>query len=303
MEYEEILMAKIAWYYYIEGKTQQSISDMLGISRMRVIKLLDKAREQKIVQFRIRPDNEQHVELENKIIEKYNLNDAYIVPSISENINESVARAAAMYISERAQRRSFINIGYGDTVSRTLKNLSFGSDSEISLVSLTGGVSHYISIMDPSAKNASFYIIPAPFLASSGEMARAITEEASVSEILSMNKLADMTIVGIGCLDENATVVKEGKLTSADLVVLEKSGAVGDVIGHFIDRNGNQVEAPVHEKLISTSLESLKEFKNVVGVAGGYEKRCAINAALKTNIINTLITDEETAKALLKIKD
>ena len=303
MDYEELLMVKIAWYYYIEGKTQQMISDMLGISRMRVIKLLDKAREQKIVQFKIRPDSAQHIELEKKVIEKYNLKDAYLVPSLSDNINETVARAAALYISERAQKRSFINIGYGDTISRTLKNLSFSSDAEISLVSLSGGVSNYVSVVDPSVRNSNFYIIPAPFIASSGEMARAIIDEPSVNEIFCMNKHAKMTVVGIGCMTESATVVKDGKLTSNDLVMLEMNGAVGDVLGHFIDRNGNQVEAPIHDRLISASLEDLREFENVVAVAGGNEKRCAIHAALKTNIIDTLITDEKTAESLLKIND
>ncbi len=303
MDYEEILMVKISWYYYIEGKTQQMISDMLGISRMRVIKLLDKAREMKIVQFKIRPDSARHMELEKKIMDKYNLKDVYLVPSLSDNINETVARAAALYISERAQKRSFINIGYGDTISRTLRNLSFSADSEISLVSLTGGVSHYVSVMDPSARNSNFYIIPAPFIASSGEMAKAIIDEPSVNEILNMNKHANMTVVGIGCMTDTATVVKDGKLTGNDLVVLEMSGAVGDVLGHFIDKNGNQIDAPIHDRLISTPLDNLKEFDNVIAVAGGYEKRCAINAVLKTKIIDVLIADEDTAEALLKIKD
>jgi DNA-binding transcriptional regulator LsrR (DeoR family) len=40
MDYEESLMIKIAWYYYFENMTQQSVANMLGISRMRVIKLL-----------------------------------------------------------------------------------------------------------------------------------------------------------------------------------------------------------------------------------------------------------------------
>ena len=33
MDYEESLMIKIAWYYYFENMTQQSVADTLGISR------------------------------------------------------------------------------------------------------------------------------------------------------------------------------------------------------------------------------------------------------------------------------
>lgn len=301
MEYEEMLMVKIAWFYYMEGKTQQAISDMLGISRMRVIKLLDKAREQKIVQFKIRADSSHHMKLENQLIEKYALKDAYLVPSQSDNINESVARAAASYIGERVQNHSFINIGYGDTISRTLKNLVFSSDSEISLVSLTGGVSHYISVVDPSVRNSNFFIMPAPFIASSAEMAKAIANEPSVKEIFRMNRLACMTVIGIGGMSERATVVREGKLTSTDLMMLEMRGAVGDILGHYINQDGVQVDAPIHERLLSVPLSALKDFDNVIGVAGGIEKDPAIQAALKNGIIDILITDENTAESLVKM--
>ena len=45
LNYEESLMVKAAWYYYFENMTQQAIADRLSISRMRVIKLLETARQ------------------------------------------------------------------------------------------------------------------------------------------------------------------------------------------------------------------------------------------------------------------
>ena len=42
MKYEEILMFKIAYYYYFEEMTQQGIADKLAVSRIKVIKLLEK---------------------------------------------------------------------------------------------------------------------------------------------------------------------------------------------------------------------------------------------------------------------
>ena len=46
-------MVKAAWYYYFENMTQQAIADRLSISRMRVIKLLDAARQTGVIQFRL----------------------------------------------------------------------------------------------------------------------------------------------------------------------------------------------------------------------------------------------------------
>lgn len=45
MKYDDELILKAAWYYYIENMTQQAIASKLEISRMKVIRLLDVARE------------------------------------------------------------------------------------------------------------------------------------------------------------------------------------------------------------------------------------------------------------------
>lgn len=301
MNYDEILMTKVSWCYYIEGMTQQAIADKMGISRMRVIKLLDKAREEKIVQFKIREDGSRRMELELELIRKYKLQDVFLIPSISENINESVAHAAALYISERAESSTFINIGYGDTLSRTLNNLVLDHSSSLQLVSLTGGVSYYILSADPGIKNSKIHIIPAPLIASTPEMAAAIINEPSVSEVLKMSTLASMTVIGVGSVTNKATVVKDGKLTPTDLLMLQKQGAVGDVLGHFIDRNGKVIVSDIHKRLISLPLDKLKSFNNVIAVAGGIDKAYAIDAALKNGGINILISDEDTAQQVLEL--
>ena len=53
MKYDDELILKAAWYYYIENMTQQAIASKLEISRMKVIRLLDVARETGVIQFRI----------------------------------------------------------------------------------------------------------------------------------------------------------------------------------------------------------------------------------------------------------
>ena len=70
MKYENELVLKIAWYYYIEGMTQQAISDKLGLSRMKVIRILDTAKETGVIQFRISTGKGMDISLEEKIGEK-----------------------------------------------------------------------------------------------------------------------------------------------------------------------------------------------------------------------------------------
>lgn len=302
-EFEESLMAKIAWYYYLENMTQQSIADILGISRMRVIKLLDKARETGIVQFQIRANPSKRIELEQSLIQKYHLKDIYIVPTNpnSEEVNETIAKAAAMYISNRISENCFINFGYGDTPSRTLNHLATNVDSTVSYVSLTGGVRYYLPNTQSNIFNAKLYLMPSPLIASSQEMAEAMKNEASIQEISSMIKLASMTIVGIGSMSEDATILKSSILTQNDFILLRMQGAVGDLLSHFIDKDGNLIDTEIDSRLISTPLPLLRELNNVIGVAAGESKISAINATLKGKYLDILITDENTAQKLIDL--
>ncbi|MBQ2948460.1 MAG: sugar-binding transcriptional regulator [Clostridia bacterium] len=303
MNYEESLMVKAAWYYYFENMTQQAIADRLSISRMRVIKLLETARQTGVIQFRLRSDGVGMVEQSQALIRKYNLKDVFLIPEVDEDDahpNESIARAGAMYIADRLGDNACINVGYGDTLNRTLNHLATMVQNPVTCISLTGGVSNYLPNTRSNVFNAKLYIMPAPLLASSPEMAAAMREETSVSEIIRMTELSAFTLVGIGALSDSATVFHTGVLGPTDMFYLKMNNAVGDVLCHFLDKDGQLIPTPIEERLISTPLEKLKAMSNVIGLAAGEQKIEAIRAALRGGYLDILITDEPTATLLLK---
>ena len=305
INYEDSLVVKTAWYYYIENMTQQKISEKLGISRMRVIKLLEKARQEGVIQFRIQQDNTQRMQLEGQLAKMWGLKDVFVVPTPPEedNINETIAQATAMYLSDRISENCFINMGYGDTPSRILNHLATMSKFPVSIVSLTGGVSYYLPNTQSNIFNAKLYLLPAPLLVSSKEMVTAMMQEPSIVEIFRMVSLASITLVGIGGIGEDATILKNGILSKNDFLYLSMQGAVGDVLSHFIDKDGNLVHTNVEERLLSTPLDTLKKLDNVIGVAAGPSKVNAIRAALRGKYLDILITDEDTARQLIKPVD
>lgn len=305
MDYEESLMTKAAWYYYFEEMTQQQVAQLMGISRMRVIRLLDKARQTGIIQFKLRKDGESRMQLERNLMKEYGLQDAFVVPVPVHHsaVNAGVAEAASMYISERLTDNAFINMGYGDTPSRILNNLATMTDKPISCISLTGGVSYYLPDTRSNVFMAKLHLIPAPLLTSSREMAEALRLEASVQELSRMISLAQMTVVGIGAMHESATIFKSGVLNHNDFLYLKMQGAEGDLLCHFIDQNGDLLETPLEERLISAPLSTLKQLNNVIGVAAGDNKVNAIRAALRGQYLDILVTDDRTARQLLGMEN
>jgi DNA-binding transcriptional regulator LsrR (DeoR family) len=75
---------------------------------------------------------------------------------------------------------------------------------------------------------------------------------------------------------------------------------VGDISLHFYDSDGIEVESEFQKRVIGVSFEDMKKIPRMVGVAGGPEKYEAILGALQGGIINTLITDTQTAQRLIE---
>lgn len=300
-ESEYSLTLKAAWYYYMESYTQQEISSLMGISRAKVIRLLDEARQGGIIRFSFREEDQVRMDVERRLIEGFGLDDAMVVPTpVDESsLLDSIARAASMYVTYHLKPNGYLNIGYGDTMGLTLSHLANSGRKDFSVVSLTGGVSYYLPKVPLGSLNMKLYLTPTPLTLSSVELKEALMREPTIQSISRMTALADMSVMSLGSLTEDATIIRNGIIDANDLALLRMEGCVGDILNHFIDSRGEVIPTSIDDRSVSTSLESLCSMKNVVGVAGGAAKVAVLRAALAHDYLNVLITDEQTALGLL----
>ncbi len=298
---EELL--RVSWYYYKLGMTQTMIAKKLNTNRARVMKLLDTALEQGIVEITIKDPRVNLLSIEEKLKAAFDLKDAVVVPAEGmpiKDLNGQLGLAAAQYITTLFNNGDVLAVGWGDSVSKTVKHLSLDGVRDFHLISLSGG-------MLPLLTEWSFFgkylqhlkILPAPLLVSNSATAEAIYNEPEVEQILQMSQLSSYALVGIGNLSSQATVRQKGYLNEVDQTTLKKKGAVGDILAQFYDKDGNHIPYETDSRLIALSIEQIKQLANVIGVAGGLDKVQAISAALKGGYIDILITDEGVAKALL----
>jgi lsr operon transcriptional repressor len=304
--FTENLLVKVAWYYYKDNLTQTEISDLLNLSRNKVVRLLDRARAENIVQFHIKGPGVNCLEIEKDLLHSFKIDHAFVIPTPKDYLSQSLSKAAAQFIESNISNNELIGFGWGEAVSRTIESLTIDPSIEISMVTLTGGVNYYFQKREYSSESGldkfkgGIHVIPAPFLASSEEMAKNMLSEPSVSNLLDLASLSNHVVVGIGGLSTASTIIKEEKMTLNELIYIKNHNAVGDILGQFFDAQGKILDLPHHNRLIGTQLSTLKKLHNVIGVAGGAHKVDAIYGALKGGYINTIITDEETATALIK---
>lgn len=83
------------------------------------------------------------------------------------------------------------------------------------------------------------------------------------------------------------------------LRTLTDKGAVANMLCYFVDAEGRLVDHEVNDRVMAIGLDVVRAVPNVVLAAGGPQKVVAIRAALKAVQARVLITDQDTAAALV----
>ena len=303
---EEELQARVAWYYYVGNLTQQQIATRIGSNRVRVNRLLAAGRESGLVQITINSKIASCTELEQRLIERYGLGDAIVVPTPdrAEHVRDAIGVGAGAYLSKIIRDGSTIGIGWGRTLRAVLRSIQGRNYEALSIVALLGGLSHVSGIntfeivSDLGLFNADQHFFAAPIYAS-GEKARdIILQQDAIRETYEKARKADLAIITVGDMVESL-VVTYGLGGGDQVKTLMAAGAVGDVVGHFIDANGDIVDHPLNRRTVAISLEDLRGIRKVVMVAGGRKKIEIMRAALRGRYVTVLVTDEHSAKRLL----
>ena len=302
---DEETMTRIAWYYYNDGLTQSEIGERLNMSRIKVSRLLESGRRSGIIQVRINSRYQGCLALERQIKERYGLLEAYVVPELpGQDPADRLGQAAAQFLMQRLQKGDLLAVGWGATVSSTIQRLGhLANERNIGLVSLTGGVGTYVDGMRTANWGSSVHLVPAPLLVRDPEVARNLSSEPAIANLLDMALNASFQLVGIGELSVNSTVVRSGYISPDEVEPLRRKGAIGDILCQFFDDKGRVIDLPLHERVIGVKLEALTRAETVVAAAGGVNKVQAIHAALRGRFAGILITDETTATGLLEMED
>jgi len=302
------LRVRAAWLYYVEDMTQEQIARFMNISRAKVIRLLASARDNGIVRIRIEDRASEQIALERNLVAAFGLADAIVVPApaAATAITTVVGHAAGTYLTDQMKDGMSLGVGWGATLHMSLKALGGQPCERLSVVSLLGGMTHSRAV-NPSAVarriadafGADCYQLTAPVMVADETVRAALWSEPGLRELLERARRVDLALVSVGDVSEEATLFREGILPLSALASLQAAGAVGDVLCHFIDAEGNVVDHPVNRRVVSVDLEDLRRVPRVVVAAGGRRKVAAIRAALKATGAGVLITEEGAARGLL----
>lgn len=305
----EYYLAEIAKLYYMDKMKQNEIAKRFGITPMMVSRKLKEAEEKGLVTFSVKMPWDMNMVLSERITAKYGLDES-VVLNVKEqtDIPIMLGRYLAEYIENILQDNMTMGISWGRTIARFVESLSFVNVKNCNLFQLCGlilGEHYYLTptrIMQEAAKkiDAKISIINAPLYVSSSEIKEELHNNPLRIAIDNLAEHSDINIIGVSHIGREATIFRENHITEEDYQELLDAGAIGDVAGIFIDRNGECVNWSKKECYTGLSLEDISKGKIVVCVAGGADKKEIIKIAAQKKYFNTLITTEDVAEYLVE---
>lgn len=311
---DNALLYKIAKAYYEDGLTQDQIGKRFGLSRIKVSRLLQQARQSRVVQITITPPPDSFGDLERKLEAAYSLDEVIVVSTPSYAQNEVVPRlgaAGAAYLVRILGDQQVLDLSWGTTLLALVEALAPQNLPDLRVVQMLGGLGRLesetygadLTIRMAQTLGARMRLLPAPGIVSSKLVRDALLEDANIAETLALAARADLAVVGVGAPAPGSVVMQAGILSEQELAELKAMGAVGDIALRFFDENGQPIAHPINDRIIGLELEQIKRIPRVVGVAGGEGKYDVVRGAVRGRLIHVLITDEITAVRLLEEKE
>jgi DNA-binding transcriptional regulator LsrR (DeoR family) len=308
------LAARAAWLSYIGGLTQSDIASRLRVSPGKAHRLIAQAHENGLVKVFIEGAPDECLELEAEIVEHFQIENCVVAPSLTDDAEhnplaefKAVGAAAARFLHALIEKSGalIIGVGKGRSLAATVDNLPTLDRPDLKFVSVSGSLTRNLAAnpFDVVHKlvertGGEGYFLPVPYIAASVKEKDLLLAQRSVQDMLAKARQADLFVIGIGTVEGDAHVRQVGMVTETEWQELTSLGAVGDVMGRFVDADGNAVASEVNEHSLGLTVDDLAG-RRVIAVVGGAAKGDAIMAALKTGVITDLVLGESSARHIV----
>ncbi|MER9295182.1 sugar-binding transcriptional regulator [Mesorhizobium sp. M0621] len=303
------LRIRAAWMYFVEQMTQNEIADVLGVGRVTIVRMLADARARNEVKISIESELSEIVRLERALEKTFGLQQALVAPLSTPDADPlpAISAKTGSFVSDTMKSGMRVGVGWGRTLFSSLPFISAKSLTDFKVISLLGGVG-VVRRYNPAEFAWRFaqifqgdgYLIPTPAVVDSVETKIALVERCGLQEVFEMANVLDAVLLSVGGIASATTFSRGGFLKEADREALLARGAVGDLLFHFFDRNGDLVDHPVNSHVMSVDVDRLRKAPIRILTSGGAEKTEALLGAMTLIAPTILITDEESARRMLE---
>ena len=301
-------LSMIAKMHYIDKVKQKDIAARFDIMPMAVSRYLREAEQKGIVVFHVKMPWPLDVDLGNAVMKRYGLRECFVldVPRGGDTPS-SLGAFLADYFVQILPDNAVVGLSWGFTISKFVEVLPYVHTKNCDLIQLTGAFTSTHKAMTPTQiinevskkLDGSIFVINAPLYAGSKEMRDQLVHDPTIQQILRMAEKSDINIVGLSSMSREATTFQSEVISAEDYEELLAAGAIGDLAGTFLDKNGDPIRWSKSGMYTGVPLSKISAAKHTICIAGELHKAPVLRIVCKKKYFNTLITTQQVAKTLL----
>lgn len=310
---EHQLILEVAVKYYLEDKTQSQIGKELSISRSKVSRLLTKGRLNRIIEININYDSLDFKLLKNQLKQKFDVRNVLITKTVSdkEATLREVCKLAARELETHLHNDLTMGISWGRHIEMLSKYLDNHNYNKIRIVEMFGAIGSKVNKVDTQSVsrricdklNANLYSLPAPIFILDKVGRKEVMNSIAVKSTLNKIDECELILTSIGTIegDPQQTLWHEYLQDEMKDEVRKKGGA-GFILAHFFDKEGQFFNNVLNDSVVGIETEKIKD-KKIFAIASGVNKAKAILGALRGGFLDTLVSDEETLRLVVKLAE
>lgn len=311
---ENELLTEIAVAYYEHEQTQEEIAKRFGISRIKVGRLLKKARNEGIVEINVKYHPIFSSKIEQQFVNAFGIKRALIAVDHQdeEEQRRQVAALVTNYLSSMLKNGMTVAVGQGRNVAAVASHVGIFPEKQCKFICGIGGTLRDGELIDADhisrnlarKFNAASETLYAPAYVEHRELKKAFLQNRVIKETIERASKADIALVGLGDMNENSYMVQLGWFTPQEVTNASiNQGVIGEIAGYgFFDIQGQPVETVMNDRVIGLSIEELRNIPCVIAIASENTKAMAILGALRSGVIDIIATSASNARTVLNLQ-
>lgn len=306
--YDRSLLLVVARLFYLEDRSKVEIAKELNLSRFKVARLLEEAREQQIVTIQLHDEGQEIPELSSALAERLGLRRAVVVESHGslDAVRHQIGQAAAEHLQRTLRDGDSLGISWGRTINAMTESLT--TLPRVSVTQLTGTVGNDLTqspveMVRKVARSSggSAHAVFTPMVVADPRTASALREQHEIAEVLDRLNHLNTAVLALGSWvpPESQLLVSLEPHEQSRLLAQQVVAEVGATL---LAADGTQVAEDFSARCIAITTQQLRQVDRVILVAGGARKAQAALAVSRSGFVAEIITDRALAETLLLAK-
>ncbi|WP_414640479.1 sugar-binding transcriptional regulator [Amycolatopsis sp.] len=308
---DTVLMASVARRFYAQGRSKLEIADEFGMSRFKIARMLDTARESGLVRIEFDLPFPIDLALSDQVRSAYGLSRVLVLERAAgkeskPEMRRRIGVLAADLLAEIVTKDDVLGLSWARSVNAMTEAVqALPRCPVVQLCGVQAGMDMHDRSVETvrrvtAVSGGDAYPIFGPLVLPDRRTAETLRRQPGIAETFAQFRNLTKAVVSIGAWQPGESTVHDA-LEPAEREAIRKRGVAAEVTARLFDADGNELSTGLAHHVLAISAEELRRVPEVIALGYTEAKADAVDAVLRSGMVSTLITDAPAAERMLTL--